>query len=66
MMHRCAEVSRAMAKLCFPADHTDHLKELDNGRTQRDNEHFNKIKEWFKVRNPFTCGGKLLSLSSGK
>ena len=24
MMHRCAEVSRAMDKLCFPADHTDH------------------------------------------
>ena len=65
-MHRCAEVSRAMDKLCFPADHTDNHKELDEGRIQRDNEHFNKIKEWFKAHNPFTCGEKLISLGSGK
>ena len=64
MMHRCAEVSRAMDKLYFPADHTDHYKEWDGGRIQRDNEHFNKIKEWFKEHNPFTCGEKLLSLGS--
>ena len=39
-MHRCAEVSSAMDKLCFSAD-----QDLDGGRTQSDNEHFNKIKE---------------------
>ena len=30
-MHRCAEVSWTMEKLCFPADHTDRHKELDGG-----------------------------------
>ena len=65
-IHRCAEVSRAMDKLYFPGDHADHHKELDGVRIQRDNEHFNKIKEWFKVHNSFTCGERLLSLGSGK
>ena len=65
-MHRCAEVSWDVDKFSFPADHTDHHKELDGGWIQRVNEHFNNIKECFNVQNPFTCGEKLLSLGSGK
>ena len=65
-MHRCAEVSRAMDELCFPTDHIDQHKELDGGLVKLDNEDFNKIKEWFKVPNPFACAEKLLSLDSGK
>ena len=55
-MQRCAEVSRSMNELCFSADHIDQEKELDGGRIKLDNEDFNKIKEWFKVHNPFACG----------
>ena len=65
-MHRCGEVSCAIDKPCFPADQIDQLKELDSGRIKHDNADFNKIKEWFKVHNPFACGEKLLSLDSGK
>ena len=55
-MQRCAEVSRSMNELCFFADHIDQEKELDVGRIKLDNEDFNKMKEWFKVHNPFACG----------
>ena len=51
-----------MDKLCFPNDHIDQYKELDGGRIKRENEDFNKIKEWFKVHNKFVCGEELLSL----
>lgn len=44
-IHRCAEVSRAIDKLCFPTDHINQHKELHGGHIRHDIEDFNKIKK---------------------
>lgn len=65
-MHRCVKFSRATDKPCFSAGHIYQHKKVDGGSIKRDNEDFKKIKEQFKVHNPFACGENLLSLDSGK
>lgn len=64
-MHRCAEVTKVIDNLCFPIEKNAKHKELSTGRIKRDNEDFNKIREWFKTQNPFTCGEKLISIGTG-